>query len=390
MKDYTAGNKPVFSDKVKIVEITDPVHADNANAAAKQLIENDLALRKMLESKAEAEEGMGMSHNDFTDTEKEKLAGIAERANNYAHPATHPASMIEQDSTHRFVSDTKQKEWDAIYAQAVAYADLLIANLINGAPQALDTLGEIANAMKENADVVTALHEAIGKKANEAELSQVAFSGSYNDLADRPTALDGQDGTSAGFGIPTASIDANTGTPSVTVTASGPDTAKVFHFEFRNLKGQTGNTGQAGKDGDKGDKGDRGEPGAAGTRGSQWYRGTGITGTSTTATAFSSSGVSSALVNDMYLNTSTGNVYTCTAAGAASAAKWVYSGNIKGATGATGATGSQGQKGDKGDKGDTGATGPQGPKGADGQANVTFATAKPSSLANGVICMVYE
>lgn len=82
--------------------------------------------------------------------------------------------------------------------------------------------------------------------------------------------------------------------------------------------------------------------GATGTIGSQWYSGTGITGTSTTATVFSSSGVSSARVNDMYLNTSTGNTYKCTVAGAPSAAKWVYAGSIKGATGSTGATGATG------------------------------------------------
>ena len=83
----------------------------------------------------------------------------------------------------------------------------------------------------------------------------------------------------------------------------------------------------------------QGATGATGATGSQWYSGTGITGTSTTATIFSGSGVASAKVNDMYLNTSTGNTYKCTVAGAASAAKWVYSGNIKGTTGSTGATG---------------------------------------------------
>ena len=68
----------------------------------------------------------------------------------------------------------------------------------------------------------------------------------------------------------------------------------------------------------------------------QWYSGTGITGTSTTATAFSGSGVANAQVGDMYLNTSTMNTYRCTVGGAASAAKWVYVSNIKGATGDVG------------------------------------------------------
>lgn len=73
--------------------------------------------------------------------------------------------------------------------------------------------------------------------------------------------------------------------------------------------------------------------GKDGTRGATWYSGTGITGTSTTPTVFSGSGVSSALVGDHYLNTSTQNIYVCTTAGSASAAKWKYEENIKGATG---------------------------------------------------------
>ena len=36
----------------------------------------------------------GLSTNDYTTAEKSKLAGIAAGANNYTHPATHPASMI--------------------------------------------------------------------------------------------------------------------------------------------------------------------------------------------------------------------------------------------------------------------------------------------------------
>lgn len=57
---------------------------------------------------------------------------------------------------------------------------------------------------------------------------------------------DGSDGAAAGFGTPTATITNTTGTPGVTVTASGPDTAKVFAFAFTNLKGAKGDTGPAG------------------------------------------------------------------------------------------------------------------------------------------------
>ena len=81
----------------------------------------------------------------------------------------------------------------------------------------------------------------------------------------------------------------------------------------------------------------QGSTGGTGAAGGRWYSGTGITGTSTTATIFSGSGVSSAVVGDMYLNTDTYNTYRCTVAGAASAAKWVN--NIKGTKGDTGDAG---------------------------------------------------
>lgn len=47
-------------------------------------------------------------------------------------------------------------------------------------------------------------------------------------------------GPAAGFGSVSATVDDNTGTPSVEVTSSGPDTAKIFSFAFHNLKGPTG------------------------------------------------------------------------------------------------------------------------------------------------------
>lgn len=51
----------------------------------------------------------------------------------------------------------------------------------------------------------------------------------------------GEAGDSAGFGVPTATVDQTIGQASVSVSASGPDTAKVFNFEFSGIKGETGN-----------------------------------------------------------------------------------------------------------------------------------------------------
>lgn len=49
--------------------------------------------------------------------DKTKLNGIAEGANKYTHPSTHPASMITQDSTHRFVSDAEKQTWADKYTK---------------------------------------------------------------------------------------------------------------------------------------------------------------------------------------------------------------------------------------------------------------------------------
>ena len=53
----------------------------------------------------------------------------------------------------------------------------------------------------------------------------------------------GNTGDAAGFGSVTASVDANVGTPSVEVSASGTNVSKNFAFAFHNLKGVKGDTG---------------------------------------------------------------------------------------------------------------------------------------------------
>lgn len=68
------------------------------------------------------------------------------------------------------VSTAQQNALDLNYQQSTGYTDQKIANLINGAPETLDTLKEIADAMAENESVVEALDAAIGVKASQEEL----------------------------------------------------------------------------------------------------------------------------------------------------------------------------------------------------------------------------
>lgn len=92
------------------------------------------------------------------------------------------------------------------------------------------------------------------------------------------TGPQGDPGAAAGFGTPTATVDESTGAPSVKVTASGPDTAKVFSFAFTGLKGETGS---------QGGKGDKGDPGTSVSR-IERTSGNGAPGTTDTYTMYDS------------------------------------------------------------------------------------------------------
>lgn len=223
MKKYKNDN-PEFSSEIDIVEVTDPNHADNINKADKEIFENTLVNRQDIQqlekNKVDKVAGKQLSTNDYTTAEKNKLNGIAEKANNYVHPTSHPANMIEQDTTHRFVSDTEKTNWDDANDKKHTHSNKTILdgitstliNTWNTVANKLDKTGDASNTTNTITTASTRTNLTTGEKLSTSlgkiakwfsDLKNVAFTGSYNDLSDRPTVGNGtitikQAGTSKG------------------------------------------------------------------------------------------------------------------------------------------------------------------------------------------------
>lgn len=142
-------------------------------------------------------DGKGLSTNDFTNELKSKLDGVeaganktvvdealsAESTNPVQNKAVQAALTGKADSDHKHAfseitdapttlagygitdAETKGAAAQAL-TEAKGYADQKVADLVNGAPETMDTLKEVSDALKENDSVVEALNAAIGNKAN--------------------------------------------------------------------------------------------------------------------------------------------------------------------------------------------------------------------------------
>ena len=72
--------------------------------------------------------------------------------------------------------DAKASKSDVESATATAksYTDTQVANLVNSAPETLNTLGELATALQENDELTEALNSAISTKANSSEVVKLS------------------------------------------------------------------------------------------------------------------------------------------------------------------------------------------------------------------------
>lgn len=110
---------PAALDTLK--EIADALN-DDPNFAA--------TITTELSKKVDKVDGKQLSTEDYTTTEKNKLAGIQDNANNYVHPATHPASMITEDETHRFTTDTEKSDWNDANNKKHSHSNKSILDII--------------------------------------------------------------------------------------------------------------------------------------------------------------------------------------------------------------------------------------------------------------------
>ncbi|MBC8558721.1 hypothetical protein [Fumia xinanensis] len=92
---------------------TTTVYSDQGNISVTYNRDSNQVYGELTDSlmgKVDKEIGKGLSTNDYTAAEKQKLAGIAQNANNYTHPSTHPASMVVFSDGHTFQQKLDQGE----------------------------------------------------------------------------------------------------------------------------------------------------------------------------------------------------------------------------------------------------------------------------------------
>lgn len=238
LENIKSGEKTgqIFGKVSKAINVLISHLADNV----RHITADERSLWNTVKNKVNIIPGKGLSTNDYTTVEKNKLSGIADKANNYVHPASHPADMITQDATHRFVSDDEKKVWNTNKSNVDTHVSnntihitsqertnwndannkkhshsnksvldgitSALINTWNKVTDKLDKTGDVSNTTTSFSTASTRSNIATGEKLSISlgkiakfftDLKIVAFTGSYTDLSNKPTSLPANGGNSA-------------------------------------------------------------------------------------------------------------------------------------------------------------------------------------------------
>lgn len=112
-KKHTHGNKSIIDTITQILIDKWNSAWEHISDTVKHITSAERAKWNTVDDKVDKITGQGLSDENYTLVEKNKLAKIEDEANKYIHPSAHPASMITESTTKRFVSDTDKANWDA-------------------------------------------------------------------------------------------------------------------------------------------------------------------------------------------------------------------------------------------------------------------------------------
>ncbi len=198
---YSKEGRLIVTESISTNEYSASLIGSYPNLLTRLLIDIDNMQKELVakcNSKVDAEEGMGLSQNSFSNYEKEKLSAIEEGAEvnvasdwqeddensdsyikNKPNLASVATSGSYTDLKDKPIVDNayNSKSQNAQSGTAVAEA---IAQLVNSSPDALNTLYELASALDNDPNFATTVAKEIGTKVDKIE-GKVLSSNDYTD-----------------------------------------------------------------------------------------------------------------------------------------------------------------------------------------------------------------